>query len=219
MKFKLFNYFRSSASYRVRIALALKAVPYEYISVHLLNNGGEQKSAAHEARNPMKQVPALEVTDGNEQYILTQSVAICEWLDESITGPNLLPTAPLERAWARELVEIVNSGIQPHQNLSISQRLDAVQQGLGREHAQHFNVLGLEALDRRVRSMQKPNTKFIFGSQPTLAEAFFVPQLESARRFGVDVSPYKALLAVEAECLALEAFQKSQPSAQPDFSA
>jgi maleylpyruvate isomerase len=211
---RLHNYFRSSASYRVRIALALKGVPYEYVPVHLVKNGGEQLGAAHREKNPMEQVPALELVLDGTPRVVAQSVAIVELLDELFPEPPLFPADPFLRARARELVEIVNSGIQPHQNLAPMKRIDQLAQGAGRLHAQHFNRLGLAAYEARVRETAGA---FSIGDQVSAADVFLYPQLTTARRFEIDLAPYPTLLAIEERCRALPAFQAAAPERQPDF--
>src|SRR5688572_30278595 len=127
MKLRLHNYWRSSASHRVRIALGLKNLPYEYLPVHLVKDGGEQKTEAHRARNPMAQVPALEIVedDGTVRF-LSQSVAIIEYLEDRFPAPPILPRDPFLRAQSRALAEIVNSGIQPFQNLTTTRKIKEI---------------------------------------------------------------------------------------------
>lgn len=211
---RLYNYFRSSASYRVRIALALKGVPYEYVPVHLVRGGGEQRAPAHHARNPMDQVPALELVLDGTPRVVAQSVAIVELLDELFPEPPLFPADPFLRARTRELVEIVNSGIQPHQNLAPMKRIDALVEGAGKLHAQHFNRTGLAAYEERVKETAGA---FSIGDAVTAADLFLYPQLTTARRLEIDLSPYPTLLAIEARCREIPAFQSSAPEKQPDW--
>jgi maleylpyruvate isomerase len=210
---RLHNYFRSSASYRVRIALALKNVAYEYVPVHLVKNGGEQLQAPHHAKNPMEQVPALELVLDGTPRVVAQSVAIIELLEELYPEPALFPRDPFLRARTRELVEIVNSGIQPHQNLAPMKRIDQLAQGAGRLHAQHFNRLGLAAYEERVKETAG---KCSVGDDVSAADLFLYPQLTTARRFEIDLAPYPTLLAIEAHCKTLPAFQAAAPDKQPD---
>ncbi|MCS6856264.1 MAG: maleylacetoacetate isomerase [Sandaracinaceae bacterium] len=211
---RLYNYYRSSASYRVRIALAFKGIPYEYVPVHLIRGGGEQRSSEHHARNPMEQVPALEFTWRGERRVIAQSVAIIEFLEELFPEPPLFPRDPFWRARARELVEIINSGIQPHQNLTPTRMIDALVPGAGLKHAQHFNRIGLQALEERVRESAG---RYAIGDEITVADVFIVPQLTSARRFEVDLSPYPTLLAIEANLASHPAFESARPERQPDY--
>ncbi|MBX7196064.1 MAG: maleylacetoacetate isomerase [Sandaracinaceae bacterium] len=213
---RLHNYFRSSASYRVRIALAYKNVPYEYVAVHLVKNGGEQLQAPHHAKNPMDQVPALELVLDGTSRVVAQSVAIIELLEELFPEPALFPKDAFLRARTRELVEIVNSGIQPHQNLAPMKRIDQLAAGAGRLHAQHYNRLGLAAYEERVKETAG---KCSIGDEVSAADLFLYPQLTTARRFEIDLAPYPTLLAIEAHCKTLPAFQAAAPDKQPDHEA
>jgi len=213
---RLHNYFRSSASYRVRIALALKNVPYEYVAVHLVKQGGEQLAAPHHAKNPMDQVPALELVLDGTPRVVAQSVAIIELLDEVFPEPALFPRDAFLRARTRELVEIVNSGIQPHQNLAPMRRIDQLAQGAGKLHAQHYNRVGLAAYEERVKETAGA---FSVGDQVSAADLFLYPQLTTARRFEIDLAPFPTLLAIEERCRALPAFQAAAPDKQPDAEA
>lgn len=210
---RLFNYWRSSASWRVRIALGLKGIEYEYVPVHLVKDGGQQHGVEHKARNPMEQVPALELEIGGTRRLVAQSVAILELLEELYPSPALLPKDPYLRARARELTELVNAGIQPHQNLTPTGRLDAVRPGLGKEHARHFNTVGLQALEARA---QETAGRFLVGDAPSFADLCLVPQMYSARRFEADISGLALLLRVEAACAELPAFAAAHPDKQPD---
>jgi maleylpyruvate isomerase len=210
---RLYNYWRSSASWRVRIALYFKGIPFEYVPVHLAR--GEQHSDAHRARNPMAQVPVLEIELDGTRRLLGQSLAILELLEERLPDPALLPKDPFLRARARELAEMVNAGIQPHQNLTPMKRIDALAEGAGAAHARHFNEVGLAALEERVRETAG---RFCVGDQPTFADLCLVPQIYSARRFGVSDLEARCptLLRIEAACNALPAFQEAHPDRQPD---
>ncbi len=212
MKLTLHGYWRSSASWRVRIGLALKGCDFATVPVHLLANGGEQRAGAFRELNPMQQVPALVVEHEGATHVLTQSLPILEWLDETFPTPPLLPRDSFARAHVRRLAEIVNAGIQPLQNLSVTQRLDS----LGVPTAPwlaHFVAHGLDALEE---CAARQAGAFLYGDAPTLADLCLVPQLASARRFRVPVDAYPTLLRAEAACLALEAFQQAAPERQPD---
>lgn len=211
---RLFNYFRSSASYRVRIALHLKGLAFEYVPVHLIQNGGEQKSEAHRLRNPAEQVPTLEYRLDGKTRMLAQSIAIIEFLDEAFPEVPVLPRDLFARARARELAELVNSGIQPHQNLEPMKHIDSLAPGGGKVHAQLHNRLGLAAYETRLADTRG---RFSVGDEVSIADLCLVPQLVAARRFGVDVAAYPSIVEVEKNCLALEAFQKAAPERQPDF--
>jgi maleylpyruvate isomerase len=210
---KLYNYWRSSASWRVRIALHIKGLVFEYVPVHLVQR--EQKSLDHHARNPMEQVPALELELGGQRVLVAQSIAILELLEELYPNPALLPADPYLRARTRELAEIVNSGIQPHQNLSPMQRIDELAPQAGKAHAKHFNELGLAAFEERVRDIAG---RFCVGDAPTFADLCLIPQLNAARRMGVEDLEARCptLLRIEAACNELPAFRDSQPDTQPD---
>jgi maleylpyruvate isomerase len=207
----LYSYWRSSSAWRVRIALHLKAVPFEYRAVDLRQ--GVQFSDDHRARNPMGQVPVLEVEEGGRTRHLTQSMAIVEWLDERFPAPPLLPEDAYGRAQVRALAEHVNSGVQPFQNLAPLQWLKAHEDGLEKAWARHWIAQGLAALEAAVR----PGAgRFCHGDAVTLAEVYLVPQLYGARRFKVELAPFPTLVRVEAACRELDAFRRAEPEAQPD---
>lgn len=207
----LYSYYRSSASWRVRIALAYKGINYDYKAVHLVKDGGEQHSDAYHELNPLSQVPTL-VIDG---LTLTQSLPIIEYLDETRLESPLLPKDPAARAQARRVAEAINSGIQPFQNLST---LNMVREITGSEEkknewAKHFVAKGLRGVED---ILKKTSGKFCIGDSVTMADACLVPQLHHARRFGVDLSGFPIATRIEAECEKLEAFQKAHASKQPD---
>ncbi|HWE26667.1 MAG TPA: maleylacetoacetate isomerase [Polyangia bacterium] len=206
---KLYSYWRSSASWRVRIGLNYKGLDYEYVPVNLVREGGEQHKPEYHALNPMELVPALELDDGR---LLSQSLAILEYLEETIATPPLLPRDAYLRARCRQLAELVNAGIQPLQNTGPQQRLKA----LGVDEvawSRHFIAQGLAAL---AATAEQTAGKFLVGDTVTLADVCLVPQLYNARRFGVDLTLVPLLGRVEAACLELEAFQLAQPDRQPD---
>jgi maleylpyruvate isomerase len=207
---RLFAHYRSSASYRVRIALCHKDIPYEVVPVSIL--AGEQHSADHLTRNPLGQVPVLEVVEGNETAYLAQSIAIIEYLDERFPQPPLLPREALTRARVRELAEIVNAGIQPLQNTPI---LESVKSHGGDPlaWARHFVSRGLDALERRARATAGA---FLVGDSPTLADVCLVPQLFAARRFGIPLENFTTLLRVEERCRSLPRWDRAHPDCQPD---
>jgi maleylpyruvate isomerase len=212
MQLRLHTYWRSSASWRVRIGLGLKELPWEPSYVHLLDDGGQHRGDAHRARNPM-QVPTLVVEeDDGATFTLSQSLAILEYLEERFAGRGaaLLPAGAAHRARARMLAEVVNAGIQPLQNLSVTQHI----KGIGADEAawvRHFVHKGMGALE--ALAGEGP---FLVGDAPTIAECCLIPQLYSCRRFGVDVSAYPRLLAVEARCAELPAFTAARPEVQGD---
>ncbi|MBK6518762.1 MAG: maleylacetoacetate isomerase [Polyangiaceae bacterium] len=210
---KLYGYWRSSCSYRVRIALGLKGIAYESIPVHLLNDGGQQRAEAFRARNPMEQVPLLEIEHEPGLVVeLTQSVAILEYLEERFPAPALLPTCSYLRARVRKCVEIVNSGVQPLQNLSLMgeiKRLGGDAQAL----AKAANERGLRALEAEAESA---GGAFMIGDAPTLADVLLVPQIYSARRFGVDMTAFPTLSSIDARLAQLPGVAAAHPDLQPD---
>ncbi|MBM7486181.1 maleylpyruvate isomerase [Bradyrhizobium sp. GM2.2] len=207
---KLHGYFRSSAAYRVRIALNLKGRGAEHLPHHLRK--GEQCAPAYLAINPQGLVPALENDAG---AVLTQSVAIIEWLDETHPNPPLLPRDALQRAKVRAFALAIACDTHPVQNLKVLARLREL--GLAEEKVQDWaawvNREGLAACETLIRNEPGP---FCFGDVPTLADLCLVPQLANARRFGVDVSAYPRLLEAEAAAKALPAFVNAAPEKQPD---
>jgi maleylpyruvate isomerase len=211
---KLYTFFRSSASYRVRVALNLKGLAYEQVPIHLRRGGGEQFGAAYKAINPQRLVPALE--DGGR--ILIQSLAIMEYLDERYPEPPLLPSEPADRALVRSLALIVACEVHPIQNLRVlvylKKNLNQSEDELNR-WAQHWIQLGLSALEQMVVASPKRG-KYCFGDTPTIADICLVPQLANARRFGCDLSEFPTLLQIETHCTALPAFANAAPEKQPD---
>jgi maleylpyruvate isomerase len=207
---KLHGYFRSSASYRVRIALNLKGLGADQLSYHLRN--GEQRAPAYLALNPQGLVPALQDDHG---ATLTQSLAIIEWLDETHPSPPLLPTDLLQRAKVRAFAMALACDTHPVQNLKVLARLREL--GLSEEQvtawAAGVNREGLAACETLIAHEPGP---FCFGAAPTIADLCLVPQLANARRFGVDVSAFPRLLKAEAAAKANKAFADAAPDRQPD---
>ncbi len=215
MTLRLFSYFRSSASYRVRIALAVKGLPYEYVAVHLMK--GHQKEDAHHARNPLEQIPALELEIEGKTHVVAQSLAILELLEELHPSPALLPKDLFLRCRARELAELVNAGIQPHQNLTTMGRLDALEKGAGRKSAIHYNEVGLTTFEERVKETAG---LYAIGDSPSFADVCLVPQMYSARRFDIDVaSRYPTLTRIDHALNELPGFAAAHPDRQPDAAA
>lgn len=208
---KLYGYWRSSSSWRVRIALNLKGLRYEYVAVNLLE--GDQHGAAYRAVNPGGTVPLLEVEESGRAVRIPQSMAIMEYLEERHPTPRILPEHPYLRARARMLAEQVNAGIQPLQNLQVLQHVDEVLHGDKKQWAAHWVDRGLRALQTLA---EETAGTYLVGEQPTVADVCLVPQLYSARRFGVDLSPFGLLLRVEAACNELPAFQAAHADRQPD---
>ena len=207
---KLHGYFRSSASYRVRIALNLKGLSADHLSHHLRK--GEQRDPAYLAINPQGLVPTLEDDAGT---VLTQSLAIIEWLDETYPQSPLLPKDPLRRAKVRAFAQALACDTHPVQNLKVLNRLR--QLGVAEEKVTEWaawaNREGLSACETLVANEPGP---FCFGAAPTIADLCLVPQLANARRFGVDVSAYPRLLKAEAAAKANQAFADAAPDKQPD---
>ncbi len=212
MTFRLYGYWRSSSAWRVRIALALKGIPYEYVALNLVDQ--EQFREEHRARNPMGQVPVLDVLDGERVLRLVQSMAIIEWLEERFPDPPLLPPDLDGRARVRALAEHVNSGIQPLQNAIVLRTIREKVPGWEREWARAWISRGLDALERAVGD--GATGRFCHGDAPGLADCYLVPQLHNARRYGVDVAPYATLRRIEEACAALAPFQAAHPDRQPD---
>ena len=211
---KLYTFFRSSASYRVRIALNLKGLDYEQLPIHLRRGGGEQWSPAYQSVNPQGLVPTLE--DGGRS--ITQSLAIIEYLEERYPEPPLLPSDPTDRATVRGMALAIACEIHPLQNLRVLNYLrNEMKQAEAEVNrwAQHWILLGLSAVEQLVLSVPKPG-KFCFGGAPSLADVFLVPQLYNARRFGCDLSGFPTLVRIGADCGALPAFSKAAPENQPD---
>ena len=200
---RLHGYWRSSCSWRVRIALNLKGLPYEYVPVHLLKDGGQQNTDAYRALNPMRTVPMLEVKDaGGQVQRLAQSLAILEFLEERHPTPALLPQDAFLRARVRMLAEMVNSGIQPLQNLSVMQHVKAE---LGRDEkawSVHWISRGMAALQQ---SVQESAGRYCVGDSVSFADLCLIPQLYASRRFGVDPAAFPLLTRIEAECEKLPA--------------
>ena len=211
---KLYTFFRSSASYRVRIALNLKGINYEQAPIHLRRGGGEQLTASYRAVNPQALVPALE----DNGRILTQSLAIIEYLEEKQPKPALLPADPADKALVRSMAMVIACEVHPIQNLRV---LNYVKKQYGQTDeqvnrwAQQWIDLGLSALEQIIVA-QARRGKFCFGDSPTLADICLVPQLGNARRYGCELSKYPAILDVEKNCMALAAFVNAAPEKQPD---
>jgi len=208
---KLYGYWRSSAAFRIRIALNIKGLPYENIPVHLLRDGGEQNKADYLALNPQGRVPTL--ADG--ELVLAQSMAILEYLDEQYPAPPLLPKDAGGRARARQIAQAVACDIHPLNNLRVLQFLEKAlgvpQQGRD-AWVRHWMRDGLTAVEKLVCR----SGPYALGEALTVADVLLVPQLYNAHRFNVSVDDCPRLLAIEQRCLALPAFIDALPEKQPD---
>jgi maleylpyruvate isomerase len=214
---KLYSYWRSTSAWRARIVLDYKGLAYDYVPVDLSPDVTEQESEEYASVNAYRQVPTLEWVEGESVVRLAQSVAIAEYLEERYPHPRLLPEGALARARVRRAVEIVNSGIQPHQN---SRTLAALRQLTGEKEIAEWCLSaiarGLGALEMSARAH---GGRFSVGNEPTLADVFLVPQLYNARRFGVDPAPFPNLFEIEARAAELPAFARAHPDRQPDAPA
>lgn len=205
VQIRLFDYWRSSASYRARIALALKGAPYERVPVSLAD--GEQLSDAHRARNPQGFVPALEV-DGT---VISQSLAIVDWLDGRIPEPRLIPAEPLARARALQATMLIAADIHPLNNLRVLKHLKndlGLSEDARDDWVRHWVREGFEALERLAAA---DAGQFLGGDAPGIADVFLVPQMYNARRFALDLAPFPTLVRVDAEAQAHPAFQDAHP--------
>ena len=211
---KLYGYFRSSAAYRVRIALGLKALEFEYVSVNLVPGVSEQKSDEYLALNPQGRVPFL--VDGEIE--LSQSPAILEYLDEAYAEAPLLPSGLAARARVRQLASIVGCDIHPLNNLSVLTRLKAE---LGADDAEvnawycHWIFEGFTAFEALLADSGGTG-EFCHGDAPGMADVYLVPQVWNARRFGVPMDAFPTIVRIDAACNALEAFKAAAPENQPD---
>jgi maleylacetoacetate isomerase len=219
MGFRLYTYWRSSAAFRVRIALALKGLAYESVPKHLLRDGGEQRKPDYLALNPQGLVPAL----ADDGFVIPQSLAICEYLEEIHPEPRLLPGSARDRATVRGMALLIACDTHPLNNLPI---MGYLRREFGADDAAvqrwvaHWIDRGFSALERWVEStagsIAAGQQRHCHGGQVTLADVCLVPQMYNARRFQVDVAPYPRLVAICAYLEALPAFATARPENQPD---
>ena len=219
MSLKLYTYFRSSAAYRVRIALNLKGLDVEMAPIHLLRNGGEQLEEAYRSINPESLVPALvDENDDEGSQVLTQSIAIIEYLDEMYPEPPLLPAAPLDRAYVRGIALSIACDIHPINNLRVLRYLVrdlGASEDAKNAWYRHWCENGLAAIEKRINADGRAG-KFCMGDTPTMADCCLVPQLANARRVDTDLSRMPTLLRIEQNCAQLDAFIQAQPARQAD---
>jgi len=208
---KLYSYFRSSAAYRVRIALNLKGLAYETVPVHLVKDGGHNRRPEFRAVNPQMRVPALVAPTGE---VLIQSLAIIEYLDETHPDPPLLPKDPIARAQARALADIIACDVHPLNN---SGTLRYLKREMHQEHGaidawyHHWVIDGFEAIEALVQP-----SPYCCGSQVTVADVCLVPQVANARRLKAPLAKFPKIVSIEAACLKLTAFDRARPENQPD---
>lgn len=211
--FVLYNYYRSSASYRVRIAMNLKGLPYDYRSVHLINNGGEQLKPEYKAMNPSGDVPTL-VHNGRT---IAQSVAIIDYVDRVAPEPPLFSPDPYKRSLILQACEIANSGVQPLHNLRVLKKLEtdfSITEAQKNAWTVDWITYGLTAME----AFLKPHAKsFSFGDDVSAADCFVIPLLFGADRFKVPFTGYPTLSRIRATCEGLEPFKDAHPTKQPDF--
>lgn len=207
---RLYNYFRSSAAYRVRIALDLKGIPYESGFIHLTKDGGHHKTAEYRALNPQMRVPALALSNGET---LIQSLAIIEYLDEVYPDPPLLPAEAIERAHVRAVAQIISCDIHPLNNLLTLNYLRKLGHDDATVNAWYASWIasGFEAVEKMIRP-----GPYSFGARVTQADLCLVPQVFNARRFKVPLDAFPKIVAVDAACNKLPAFDKARPENQPD---
>lgn len=212
MTIQLYTYFRSSAAYRVRIALNLKGLEAEHIPVHLVNNGGEQHSETFRQVNPGELIPALIEDD----FTLTQSLSIIEYLEEKFPETPLLPKDLQQRALIRAFSLNIACDIHPLNNLRVLQYLSKTLNASDEQQTEwyrHWVITGLKALEAQ---LTHSNGQFCFGDQPSLADCCLIPQVYNAKRFNIDLSDFPKIESIYAHCNSLDTFQKAAPEAQLD---
>lgn len=215
---KLYSYFRSSASYRVRIALNLKQLTYDVVPVHLLRNGGEQFTAEYRNLNPDGLVPALIDEAGSGANALTQSLAIIEYLEETYPNPPLLPRDAIDRAYVRSVALSIACDIHPLNNLRVLRYLVRelkVSEDDKNAWYRHWCEQGLAALETTLARDSRVG-RFCFGDAPTLADCCLVPQIANAQRLNCNLQPMPTVMRINDACLELNAFSNAAPANQPD---
>lgn len=208
---KLYDYFRSTACYRVRIALNLKGINYEKVSIHLINDGGQHHRPEYQRINPQELVPSLEV-DG---HIINQSLAIIDYLDETVPYPALLPKDPFNRATVRALAQVVACDMHPLNNLRVLDRLKAEFNANEIQVTQwyhHWLKVGFDAFEAKLQTIKRTEP-FCFGTTPSVADLCLIPQVFNAHRFNFSMDSYPLINAINAHCLTLKAFHDAAPEA------
>ena len=215
-KLKLYSYWRSSTSYKVRIAMNLKGLEYDVIPVHLVKDGGQQNSDEYKSINPMGAVPTLLVDD---KHSIAQSNAILEYLEEKYPAPALLPEGLLERAYVRQVMNIVSCDIHPLNNLRVLQHIKSEFQQTDETKKEWYHKWihkGFKALNALISSSEFYKGHYCTEDQPSFADATLIPQIYNARRFDVDLKNYPVLTDIEAKCLNTQAFIDAAPENQID---
>ena len=216
MSLSLHGYWRSSATYRVRIALNLKQLDYQYFPVHLVNNGGEQNAEKYLRLNPSALVPSF--VDDDEDFILNQSMSIIEYLDDKYPEPvKFMPEHALDKAMVRAVAQDIACDIQPLANLRVLNALEefGCQSDQRTVWATKWIEKGFHAIEKRLHTRAG---KYCFGFDVTLADIVLVPQVYNAERFGVDMSSFPLISKIAENCRQLEAFERAAPENQPDAS-
>lgn len=210
---KLYGFWRSTATWRVRIALEYKGIEYDYEPIDLRKGVDMQYSEEYRAKNPMRQVPLLEIDGGAGGLRIAQSLAIIEYLEERFPEPRLLPEDPLLRARARQLAEMTNSGIQPLQNTTVQAFVKDELKADEEAWTRHWVSRGLAAIETVTAETAG---KFSIGDSLSVADVVLVPELNFARRFSIPLDPYPTLTRIEAACADLPAFVRAHAERQPD---
>ena len=213
MSIILYSYFKSSAAFRVRIALNIKAIKYKTKPIHLLKKGGEQHHPEYLELNPQGLVPTLQT----EEQMISQSTAIIEYLEETYPSPALLPDDAFDRAYVRSLAQIIACDIHPLNNLRVLQYLQKHWHNEDDKHSwyQHWIEKGFSAFEKRLIENDNKGL-FCFGYTPGIADAFLIPQVYNALRFNSDLKPYPLIKGIYDNCMQQTAFAKAAPENQPD---
>lgn len=213
---KLYSYFRSSAAFRVRIALNLKGLPYDVVPVHLLKQGGEQLTSAYRALNPNGLVPVL--LEDDAKYALTQSLAIIDYLEEKYSRPALLPADLADRAWVRSIALSIACDIHPLNNLRVLrylvQEMKLMEEDKNRWYC-HWCEQGLASIETMLSQDARVGL-YCYGDSPTLADCCLIPQIANAERMQCDLSAMPTIMRIHAQCMQLDTFINASPANQPD---